>query len=90
MRSEEATSGIIDSAQAQRLRQCGQDLHQTLTRSIMTEHFQMQTTNLGLVLLFGTVEGRLLLHLCSNWARHTSPWKLRQWQRVGLWSLAMS
>ena len=90
MRSVEATSGLTVSAQAQRIKLCGLHLQLTATRSITMERFQLQTTNLGLALLYGTVMERLLLHLYRSWTRLTSPWKLRQWQLVRLWSLAMS
>ena len=92
MKSIEATSGLTISAQAQAqcIRFCGLHLHPTATRSITMERFQLQTTNLGLALLYRTVMQRLLLHLYSNWTRLTSPWKLRQWQLVRLWSLVVS
>ena len=79
MKLEEATSGLAELTQAQRLRLRGQHLHQTATRSTLMEHFQMQTTNLGLVLLYGIVRGRLLLHWYSSWTKLTRQWKSRHW-----------
>ena len=90
MKLEEVTSGLAELTQAQRLRLRGQHLHQTAIRSTLMEHFQMQTTNLGLVLLYGTVMGRVLLHWYSSWTRLTSQWKSRHWQHVGLWNLVAS